>query len=258
MPLQQKNDIMMKGLHDFRVALMLLTRLPLRPPDLSDDAPPAQASWSYPLVGLVLAILAGVVAHLAMALGLSTQLAAGLALICLIGTTGAMHEDGLADCADGFWGGWDRERRLEIMRDSRIGAYGVIALILCIGLRWLALAQIFANGFVLPALILAAMSSRAFMVLVMEALPNAREDGLSKSTGRPDPAHVRIAVGLAIAAGFLAPGFAGFLAMGIGYLAAKGLAQIARTKIGGQTGDVLGATQQVVEITVLLSLVALL
>ena len=123
---------------DIATATALLTRLPV--PFTADRA--AAAAWAYPVTGLFVATLAAAVASLALAFGLPPALAAGLVLAIQVIVTGAMHEDGLADSADGLWGGWTRARRLEIMRDSRIGTYGVLALVLVTGLRWAALTAI--------------------------------------------------------------------------------------------------------------------
>ncbi|MEO0829047.1 MAG: adenosylcobinamide-GDP ribazoletransferase, partial [Pseudomonadota bacterium] len=109
-------------------ALGLLTRLPVRLPDAAISRG-AKAAWAWPLAGLVVASLTAVIALLTLKAGLPQSLAAGLALGVQIMVTGGLHEDGLADTTDGIWGGWDKARRLEIMRDSRIGAYGVLALV---------------------------------------------------------------------------------------------------------------------------------
>ncbi|MFY0692100.1 MAG: adenosylcobinamide-GDP ribazoletransferase [Paracoccaceae bacterium] len=239
---------------DILVALSLLTRLPTPDPDWSHARPAACAAWAYPLAGMLVAGIAGLIGTLALALGTGAGLAAALSLTALIVMTGAMHEDGLADTADGFWGGWEPERRLEIMKDSRIGTYGVIALILTLLSRWLVLTAIFATGSGLLSLIAAAALSRAAMVGVMAALPAARDDGLSRSTGRPDRDTVLSACAIALLValvGFGASGIALAIAAGLG---AGTIGWLALRKIGGQTGDVLGATQQISEIFVLATL----
>ncbi|MDZ7905514.1 MAG: adenosylcobinamide-GDP ribazoletransferase [Cypionkella sp.] len=121
---------------DLQLALMLLTRLPAGHLAQAGDPPPlARAVWAYPIVGaLVGAMGAGVLVGAA-TLGLAPSIAATLALAVCILATGGLHEDGLADVADGFGGGQDRARKLEIMRDSRIGSYGTLALILSLALR---------------------------------------------------------------------------------------------------------------------------
>lgn len=238
------------------VALALLTRLPL--PVLSDAAfaRQAQAAWAYPLVGLVVALPASVLAVAALWAGLPVTAAAGLLLAAQIALTGAMHEDGLADVADGFWGAFDRTRRLEIMRDSRIGTYGVLALILSVGLRWVALTALLQTGF--GAVIAAACLSRAGLPALMTLLPPARPDGLSVSVGIPGRRASLVALTLGVALALSAAGAAviGPAIAGVAVLGATGL--LARARIGGQTGDVLGAAQQVTEVTVLLGLAALI
>ena len=172
-----------------------------------------------------------------------------MALAALVVMTGALHEDGLADVADGFWGGFARVRRLEIMRDSRIGSYGVLALILSLGLRGAALIAM-ADALAV-ALLASAVISRAAIVWIMAALPHARDNGLSVSTGRPPPGTVRLALLFAALIAVLLIGW-GALWVLLGAVAATlGCAAIARAKIGGQTGDVLGATQQITEIAAL-------
>lgn len=254
----QKNDKAMKGLRDVGIAVMLLTRLPL-PISLDfEDRSPAHAAWAYPLAGALVGAIAASVAWLAGAIGLGPAFQAALALTALVVMTGAMHEDGLADCADGFWGGWDRDRRLKIMRDSNIGAYGVIALGLCLGVRALAYGTLFATGSIVMPLLVAAVLSRAAMVQVMERLPNAREDGLSKSTGRPGLRNVAIGYGIAALVSVAFLGLSALLTVLIAGATAAICGRIALAKIGGQTGDVLGASQQICELAVLLCLVAVL
>jgi adenosylcobinamide-GDP ribazoletransferase len=243
--------------HDPLAALGLLTRLPVPVNGDRAMARGAAAAWAYPLAGAVVGGLGGAVHWFAVALGLPPTVAAGLTLAALVVITGALHEDGLADTADGLWGGWTPARRLEIMRDSRIGTYGVVALVLSLGLRAGALAAL-PGPAALPALIACGALSRAAMVTVWAALPPARRDGLSAGTGRPDPraAALGLALALSIAATLCgAPGMVAALAA----LAGAGLiGAIARAKIGGQTGDILGAAQQVAEIAALVVLVALL
>jgi adenosylcobinamide-GDP ribazoletransferase len=169
--------------------------------------------------------------------------------------TGGLHEDGLSDTADGLFGGWTRERRLEIMKDSRVGSFGVLALLLVTLARWSALAAILAHGH-LWALVAVGAISRAPMAVLMSALPNARGGGLSHATGRPSAtvAHVGVAVALAISLAFA--GFAALPMALLAALAALWLARLAQKRIGGQTGDILGAAQQLAEAAALAVLAA--
>lgn len=240
---------------DILLALALLTRLPLH----ADGARMARAPWAWPLAGVAVALCAGAVGWAALWAGLPAGLVAGIVLAVQIMATGAMHEDGLADSADGLWGGWDRARRLEIMHDSHIGTYGVIALILGLGLRWGALSALFAAGTIFAPLLAVAALSRAPMAVLMALMPNARGSGLSAGHGRPlrITALAACLVALGVAGLALGPVAAGVAALAT--LAAGGaVAAIAHAKIGGQTGDILGASQQISEIAALAVLVALI
>ena len=240
---------------DLVLACMLLTRIPMPTQDGVRDV--ARSAWAWPLVGLLVGALAALVATIALALGLPTSLAAVAALGTSIITTGAMHEDGLADTSDGFWGGRTIERRLEIMRDSRIGSYGVLALSLSVLARWTALSALFATGSIWVPLLVAGATSRAVMPIAMHLLPNARDDGLSHGTGRPDRQTVWIGLALTSLVVLLLTG-TGLLWIALVTAAAlAGMIQISRQKTGGQTGDTLGATQQVCELAVLSTMISL-
>ena len=244
-------------LRDIPAALGLLSRLPVRVNTDHATARGAKAAWAYPVAGLAIAMIAAAVAQLCTWLGLAPHLSAGLTLATLVITTGAMHEDGLADSADGLWGGWSVARRLEIMKDSHIGAYGVIALVLSLGLRWQALALLIGADMLLPALFAAAALSRAIMVPVMAILPNSRATGLSQMVGRASHLTALIAIGIAAAVAFISLAGLAVWAILASSLAALASAAIAHRKIKGQTGDILGATQQLSEIATLLCLSAL-
>lgn len=241
-------------------ALVWLTRLPLGPLLPRPVPALAQSAWAFPLAGIAVGLPAGAVFWLAPALGLSAFTGAMLALAAMTLLTGALHEDGLADFADGC-GAADRARALEIMRDSRIGSYGVVALILGFGLRISALAGL-APVAGLAALVATAALSRAGMVAGLALLPPARPEGLGRLAGRPSAAQGLIAllIGAALlawpAAGTDRPvlfWIAGLICCGgAQYLVARN----ARRRLGGQTGDVLGAMQQVGEIALLLMLSA--
>lgn len=243
---------------DILSAIGLLTRLPIRVDAGHAMQRAALSAWAWPLAGLVPAIIAWGLATAAAGLGLPLYFAAILAVLGQIMVTGALHEDGLADIADGFWGGFDRARRLEIMKDSRIGAYGVIALIISLGLRITALAAVLEGTHIVQALIVVSVSSRLPMVLLMASLPNARGSGLANQVGRPPAATACLssAITAVVVLGLLPTALpALILFLGLGAIA---LAALAKTKIGGQTGDVLGASQQISEIIALSVLAVLL
>ncbi len=242
---------------DVPAALGLLTRLPIRVDTEIAMARGSRAAWAYPIVGLLIGLVAASIAVAAQALGFSAAMVATIAVAAQVIVTGAMHEDGLADTADGLWGGWDVARRLEIMKDSHIGAYGVIALIIGFAMRWAAIATLVSSGGTFASLIAAAMISRAAMVVMMHALPNARDGGLSSSVGRPQRQTALVAVGIAALGALMVVGFGAMTMLIIAAIAAGICAIIATAKIKGQTGDILGATQQVTEITVLMAAVSL-
>ncbi len=250
-----KNDTAPFSLWDIPLALVLLTRLPL--PRLPDQAFTRQsrAAWAYPLAGLVVGALAYGVAWIAIWAQLPTLATAALLVAALIIATGAMHEDGLADTVDGLWGGFTAERRLEIMKDSHIGTYGVLALLLAQLLRIAAVMALIGAG-LLTGVLAACLFSRAMLPALMRLLPNARKSGLSHSVGAPPVSAVLAGIGLAVVLSLVLLGGSAIPPVLCALLAAAFVARIAKTKIGGQTGDILGATQQTSEITFLLALTA--
>ena len=237
---------------DIATAMALLTRLPLR----ARFERGAAAAWAYPLVGVITALAAAIPTGVALELGLSPILAGLVWVAAHVILTGAMHEDGLADCADGFWGGWEKPRRLEIMKDSHIGSYGVIALCLSLAARWVAAGTILQGSGWLWALMAVDVASRAVMPALMAALPHARDSGLSHAQGRPARETAAIAAMLAVAILILTTGSGALALTAMAALSGIGCAALARAKIGGQTGDVLGASQQITEIALLFTLVA--
>ncbi|WP_296373561.1 adenosylcobinamide-GDP ribazoletransferase [Yoonia sp.] len=250
--MEKRNNILIDP-RDLAAALGLLTRLPVPIETTRAVARGAAAAWAYPVVGIVVAVIISATVAVMLTLDLPAQIAAALGLGAGVVLTGAMHEDGLADTADGLWGGWDRARRLAIMKDSHIGTYGVIALALTLLIRWLALTALIASGSHWAALIGAAALSRGGMVVLMGAMPNARDTGLSHHVGRPSTATIWLAVAIAGVIGLVTTGFGVVLMAALAVLLCG---MIAKAKIGGQTGDILGATQQMTEITVLLAVVA--
>ena len=237
---------------EFRLALGFLTRLPLGPAP-AIDVPLAEACWAFPLVGLVVALLSGIGYALAAWLNIPPFPAALIALGVGVLVAGAMHEDGLADTADGFVGGLDRDEKLAIMRDSRIGTYGTLALILSVGLRAASLAAIAASGAVVAALIAAHAVARGFLPLVLRGLEPARSDGLGAAFGRPEAAIAWSAAGLAALLALFALDFVpGIVALLAAAAAMAGGASVAQRQIGGYNGDVLGAVEQAGETVVLL------
>lgn len=233
---------------EFVLATLWLSRLPVGRwlPDPAPGLP--QALWAFPLVGCVVGALAGGVYAFAAWVGLSLLVAAILALGAQIWLTGGLHEDGLADLADGM-GGATPEARLAIMRDSRIGSYGMLALVMVLGLRVAMLASLSPTQAV-AALVAVAALSRAGIVAVLHVLPPARADGLGRGAGRAGRQMVIAALVLAAlpALLFTLTGIWGMAAVG-GLLLGGMTVQVfvawqSMRALGGQTGDVLGAVQQ--------------
>ena len=188
---------------DLPAALGLLTRLPITVNGDQAMARGAASVWAYPLVGVITGVILAASAALMLRVGLPSGIVAGMVVALSVIMTGAMHEDGLADSADGLWGGWDRAHRLAIMKDSHIGVYGVCAIVLSLLLRWLALVVIVSLGAYWMAFIAVGALSRGAMVILMAAIAPARNRGLSKSVGRPPTAAAWLAVGIAVATAFL-------------------------------------------------------
>jgi adenosylcobinamide-GDP ribazoletransferase len=247
---------------DLKVIVLFATRLPF-PPRFSGEGNGggdiARASWAFPVVGALLGGGGGVVYWAASRLGLPPAPAAALALATTLAATGCLHEDGLADTADGFGGGGDRARKLEIMRDSRLGTYGACALAMSFLLRWSALAAIADPRSAAMALVAAHGAARATLPAFMRFVPPARRDGLSADAGRPPPQCVAAAAFLGVAMlGFGLGAIAAAVDLVLLAAAAVLMARLTMNQIGGQTGDVLGALEQLGEIVILLTAAALM
>lgn len=222
---------------------------------LGDDAA------GFPLVGLIVAAPAALLLFALPALGLSPLVSAILAVAAVVAMTGALHEDGLADLADGLGGHQKRERALEIMHDSRVGTYGAIALIIAIGLRAALLAELAADGPALAAcaLLAAACASRGGMALFWALTPSALDTGLAARVGEPkrDAGWLAAALGAAIGLALALP-MAGLLPSVLATILAAGvfvwLRRLIIRRLGGQTGDCLGAFQQLAELAILIGL----
>lgn len=238
-------------------ALMFLTRIPVPVWVGHSETQLKQSARYFPLAGLAVGAISAL-AYVAAASILPHSVAVALALIAAVLATGAFHEDGFADTCDGLGGGQSREEALRIMQDPRVGAFGAIGIALALILRFVALAS-FAPVLVAPVLLAGHAASRFYPVLLIWLLPYARvEGGKSKSfagsvgTGE---AAIALAIGLAPLAALFPP--RDWLAFLPPLAACAWLAQTFRVRLGGYTGDCLGATQQICEIVFYLSLLAL-
>jgi adenosylcobinamide-GDP ribazoletransferase len=240
----------------FAAATTFFTRIPVAA-QASHVEPLAEGAWAFPLVGAGIGGVAALAFLLVQMLGLGDWPAAVLAVLAGVVVTGALHEDGLADTADGLIGGHDRDQRLAIMRESQHGTYGVVAIVLSVVLRATALAAIGGPIYAGFALIAAHAVSRAALPFAMLVLAPARTEGLGAAAGRPSiPLTVAaLAIGLLVSLAALGPA-RGVVAIGLAGAAMFVLGALARRRIGGYTGDVLGAFQQVGEIVMLLTAAA--
>ncbi len=246
------------AIEECKVALQFLTRVPVGAPAGPPPGALAASAAMFPLAGALIGAMGGLVFALATWLGLPPTLAALLAVAAQVLLTGGLHEDGLADVADGFGGGRTRADKLRIMRDPHIGSFGALALVLALLARIGALSALAEPALAAAALVAAASASRAALPVLMATLPPARVEGLGAGAGRPHPLRAAAAVVIAILAALaLLP--AAMAATGL--IAAAGaaliVAELARRQIGGQTGDVLGAAQQLAEMAFLLIALAL-
>ena len=221
-------------------AFGLLTRLPL-PPHV--PAPPERCLWAYPVAGLAV----GLIGAAALQLPFPAPVAATLAVAATALATGGLHEDGLADTADALGGGRTVERRLVILRDSRIGAHGALALVLLTALRIAALAAM-TRADATAAFIAANALSRGLMLPVLLMVGPARPDGLGASLAAAPRAQVWGGLALAVGLFFVcAPHGRRGLAIVCGLGVAVLVGRIARRNFGGYTGDLLGAAAMIGE-----------
>ena len=226
---------------EIKLAFAFLTRLPCGP-EPSDRVEIGNAAWAFPLVGIVVGLFSGSI-YLAATLVLPALPSAILAMIAAILATGALHEDGLADVADGFGGGASQEDKLRIMRDSQVGSFGLVALIATFGLIASTMATAPAEMRTLGWFATIGACSRAAMVLPMALLQPARSDGLGHAAMLALGWRFWIAIAFAACVALLTVPVVILAAALIAVL----VLPLAKRQIGGQTGDVLGATQKVSE-----------
>jgi adenosylcobinamide-GDP ribazoletransferase len=243
-------------LDDLRIALTFLTRLPMPQPEGAMPQNFARAYRMFPIVGALIGGAVGLFYYGLRWTGVPDLAAVALALGASAMLTGALHEDGLADVADGFGGGHELAAKLAIMRDGRIGTYGVLILLVSFVTKASALAAL-PDGLVVPSLIATHALARGVLPAMAMRMAYAREDGLAVTAGRPDFATAATAGAFAVVIALLAlPWFAALCAALLAAAAAIGMAWLAQRQIGGQTGDVLGGAEQAAETAILVLLAA--
>lgn len=244
---------------DLRLVMGFMTRLPLGHGPEFDQKTMARALRLGPLAGLPVAAAGALAYWFAHGAGLGGLIGGLIALVATIAITGAMHEDGLADFADGLGTTGPPQKRIAAMRDSRLGAFACIALILSIMLRAMALGSLVFPSSVFFALIAAHCLARGLLPLIMVLFDKASDTGLAATIERPRNRDAALALGLGLLAAFFGLGIGGgLIALVAAVLTAGCVVVLANRALGGITGDVLGAAQQLAEIAILLSAVSLL
>lgn len=244
-------------LGDCAAAFLLLSRIPVTWYRFPEDRPPDFISslWAFPVVGLVIGAVAGACLMLAEILLLPPIVSAAIGLLVLAFLSGAMHEDGLADMADGFGGGRDVESKIRIMHDSRIGSYGVMALILAsaarIGLLIACLDRF--DGLQLVMFISFIQAASRFQpVAQLSAFSISPHASLAHLTGQPGPVRLVVATLIWLLPLIWLVGVATALLMAVPVIAMTlWIGSLAMRQVGGLTGDVMGATTIIGEIALL-------
>jgi len=229
-------------------AVQFLTRVPVPRWVGHGPAQLDQAMRYLPLVGIGVGLVGAAVLALAAA-GLPQPVAALLSVVATLLLTGALHEDGLADTLDGLFGGATREDALRIMRDSRLGTYGAAGLALALGLKVAALSALPAAA---PALVAGHAASRFFVVCVLARLSYARADGKATPVAGGVGVTELAVAGVCGLVPMLALGGRAVPALLLAAGLAWGMARWFRRRLGGYTGDGLGAVQQMTELAILL------
>jgi adenosylcobinamide-GDP ribazoletransferase len=248
---------------DMMRSLSFLSRIPVNDIFFEDDHRPlGQMVRAFPVAGFLIALPAACLAALLTWANADPLMSAAIVLCVATLITGALHEDGLADTADGFGGGRTKERALDIMKDSRIGTYGAIALVLSFLIRASAIAalmRVLSPFGVAACLIATACFTRCLMVWHWQTLSPARDGGIAAMAGQPGERERKGAIiyGLTIAVFLCLPFFWPSLLvivlaalLGVTYL----FNRLCDRKIDGHTGDTIGATQQITEIVMLVAL----
>lgn len=238
------------------VAVQFLTRFPV-PAIRVEDGDLRRAAMFFPAVGVFVAVT-GIAVRAGTEWALGAPVATALALTAMVAATGAFHEDGLADTVDGVWGGWTPRQRVEIMRDSRIGTYGTVALIASLGLRFALLVGFDLADFARLA-VAGHVTGRAAGVVMAALLPAASAQGYGATVAGPlGWGGASVAAGTVVAVLAVVSGVWLWMPLCAVGLTVAAVRRLVRRRLGGLTGDVLGATNQVVHVVTMATLAALL
>lgn len=249
---------MIKEVRIFFTALMFFTRIPCPKNIDHSEEYLTKSSRYFPLVGIIVGCI-GAIIYLFGSYIFPHPIALLLSMVSTIIATGAFHEDGLADVCDGFGGGWTKDDILRIMKDSRVGAFGVIGLILTLGLKFLSLFYI--DPLHIPFVLITGHALSRFVAsTLLFTLEYVREDALSKAKPAANAMSWEsfiIGAVVGIAPLFIFRNYYVFSVLIPLFLARVYLASYFKKWIGGQTGDCAGATQQICEVIFYLSFIAI-
>lgn len=248
-----------REIHAFLGAVRFFTRLPVSERVPHSETLLNHAARYFPAVGLLVGLISAIAFGLSF-LALPQSISVLVAMATSIYLTGAFHEDGLSDMTDGLGGGWDKLRILDIMKDSRVGNYGVIVIIMVLALKFTCLDEI--KAFWVPVLLITGHAySRYCSVLIMAGMRYVREDALSKAK----PLATQLSGKALIVASFFGlmpllwlPFDAMIVGIVCGLLVTIWLGRKLQKWLGGYTGDCLGAVQQLSEVAFYLGVLAVL
>lgn len=244
---ENKQGFIWRQFNLFLHAMMFYSRIPIGKISYSEEIQ-TQSIRFFPLIGIIVGAIGGGVFTICYYI-LPQEVAAILSIVAMLLSTGALHEDGLSDFFDGFGGGYTKERILEIMKDSRVGVYGAIALIVLFLFKFIIYTSTYIK--ILPALIIAANASSRFMVLLMMKFSVYVRIENSKSSHSKNPISFTTLFVAFIFAGFpflFMPWQIVLTIIPVYIIILILLRQYTQKKIGGFTGDVLGALQQLCEV----------
>lgn len=236
------------------VAFGFLTRLPV-PHVTVHDGDLTRASALFGVVGLTVAAV-GVAVRIAAGAVWGPPVGGVCGILAITLVTGAFHEDGLADTADGLWGGWDPSERLRIMRDSRLGTYGTIALIAAFALRFVLLVPATPRTYAV-ALVCGHVLGRAAGPVLVAVLPPLADSSSAGIAGRSGPVGRSVAVAVTVVPVVAVAGVLAVVVLAVAGLVVAGCAALLRRRLGGVTGDAIGATTVLIEVAVVAAVVAL-
>jgi adenosylcobinamide-GDP ribazoletransferase len=241
---------------DFVRAATFLTRIPFQIDEIEAARPLATAALGFPLVGLMVGVIGAIAFMIANAVGLPQLASALIAVAATALVAGGLHEEGLANTVDGLSGGKNRDDSLHIMREAPLGKFGMLALIFVVGLKVAAI-EALGSGLAAASLIAAEVAGRTVLPVILMLIPPARTEGLSFEAGRPRKENVTLSLLLGGALTLLMLGIgAGFVAIIITAALCALMVRIATMRLGGYTGDVLGAIEQLTATVVLLTAAA--